>query len=51
MKLINFIQKLKKIEEDEGGNIEVVMADDIPVVEPYFSTEHRGRKVVITDKN
>lgn len=51
MKLKDFIQKLKKIEEDKGGDIEVIMADDIPVVEPSFSNEYRGRKVIITDQN
>lgn len=51
MKLKKFIQKLKEIEVAQGGEIEVVMADDIPVVEPSFSNEYRGRKVIITDQN
>lgn len=51
MKLKDFIQKLKMIDEYEGGDIEVVMADDIPVVEPSFSSDYRGRKVIITDQN
>jgi len=50
MKLKKFIEKLKKIEKEQGGNFEVIMADNIPVVEPVFSDKYRGKKVVITDE-
>ena len=50
MKLRKFIEKLMEIEKEEGGNLEVIMADDIPVVEPVFSDKYRGKKVVITDE-
>ena len=50
MKLKIFIKKLKKIEKNEGGNIKVFMADNIPVVEPVFLKTHFDKKiVVITD--
>lgn len=51
MKLKKFIQKLKKIELEQGGNLEVVMADNIPVVEPvYLESFLDKRTVVITDQ-
>ncbi len=50
MKLKNFIQELKKIELEQGENLEVVMADNMPVVEPVFSDKYRGKKVIITDQ-
>ena len=50
MKLKIFIQKLKEIKSKQGGNLEVVMADNIPVVEPIFSKYYRGEKVIITDQ-
>jgi len=51
MKLENFIKKLEKIAENHGKNSEVIMADDIPVVNPIFSDKYpRGNKVVITDE-
>ena len=50
MKLKKFIEKLNKIKKEQGGNMEVVMADNIPVIEPIFSDKYRGKKVVITDQ-
>lgn len=51
MKLKKFIEELEKIKEKQGGNLEVIMADNIPVVEPVFSDKYYGKKVVITDEN
>ncbi len=51
MKLKKFIKKLEEIEEKHGENLEVVMADNAPVVEPVFSDKYFGKKIVITDKN
>ena len=50
MKLNKFIKLLEKIEEKHGENTEVVMADNIPVVEPVFSDNFLGEKVIITDQ-
>lgn len=51
MKLKVFIQSLKRIAEKQGGNIEVIMADNAPVVEPIFSKKYPNDKsVVITDE-
>lgn len=50
MKLKEFIRKLKKIESERGGDIEVVMADFISVVSPVFMNSSRGKKVIITDQ-
>jgi chitinase len=50
MKLRKFIKKLKEIEKKHGENLEVVMADNIPVVGPIFSDKYLGEKVVITDE-
>lgn len=49
MNLKDFIKKLQRIERD-NGSIKVVMADDIPVVEPVFSDKYHGKKVIITDQ-
>lgn len=51
MKLKKFIENLKNIEKEQGENLEVVMADNIPVVEPVFSNQYRDKKVIITDQN
>ena len=52
MKLKKFIEKLEKIKKEHGENIEVVMADGIPIVSPVFSSEYYyGNNVVITDEN
>lgn len=50
MQLKQFIESLKKIEEEHGENLEVVMADNIPVLEPVFSEEYLDKKVIITDQ-
>jgi len=50
MRLKKFIEELEKIQEKRGGNLQVIMADDIPVIRPIFSDKYRGRKVVITDQ-
>ena len=51
MKLQEFIQKLKKFSGKYGDDVEVIMADNIPVVNPVFSTKYPNKKsVVITDK-
>jgi hypothetical protein len=51
MTLNEFINKLQIIEKEHGGSDEVVMADDIPVVNPvYINDLIFGRKVVITDQ-
>ena len=50
MKLNDFINLLNKIEKEHGKKIEVVMADNIPVVEPVFLNDFKGEKVVITDE-
>ena len=49
MKLKQFIKKLQNIEKEKGGEFQVVMADDIPVVNPVFSTKYSGSKIIITD--
>ena len=50
MQLNKFIEKLRKIEEEHGGGLPVIMADDISVVTPVFSDKYYGKKVVITDQ-
>lgn len=51
MKLKKFIKRLEKIRDKHGENLEVVMADLIPVVEPLFSSDkYLGEKIVITDE-
>ena len=51
MKLKKFIKALEKINKEHGDNLEVVMADNVPVVEPVFSENYPDkRKVVITDE-
>ena len=52
MKLKDFIKKLKVIAKRKGDNLEVIMADNIPVVSPKFSDKYPGLKpsVVITDQ-
>lgn len=47
MKLKKFIEELNKISKGNGDDLDVVMADNIPVVSPIFV----NRKVVITDIN
>ncbi|MBI2050489.1 MAG: hypothetical protein HYT31_01645 [Parcubacteria group bacterium] len=51
MKLIDFIKKLNHIAEEYGGDAEVIMADELPVVDPVFSDKYSvGKSVVITDQ-
>ena len=51
MKLKEFIQKLKKFSVKYGNDIEVIMADNISVVDPVFSTKYLNKKsVIISDK-
>lgn len=51
MKLKNFIKKLEEIKNKHGEDLEIIMADNVPVVEPIFSDQYCGKKVVITDQN
>jgi len=50
MKLKKFIEKLEEIKREQGENLQVIMADDIPIVVPVFSDEYGDKKVVITDQ-
>ena len=52
MRLKDFIRELKVIAKKKGDNLEVVMADNIPVVSPKFSDKCHEPKpcVVITDQ-
>jgi len=51
MKLKEFIKKLQEIKKIHGNNLEVIMADDIPVISPVFSDQYDDiKKVVITDQ-
>ncbi len=51
MKLKKFIQKLENIAKKHGDDAEVIMADNIPVVNPVFSEKYPDKKnVVITDE-
>ena len=50
MKLKEFIKKLDKISDEQGDDLDVVMADNIPVVDPIFLDNFcNSKKVVITD--
>ena len=50
MKLKIFIEKLVGISKEHGDELEVIMADAIPVVEPILSRDYpSGKSVVITD--
>lgn len=51
MKLKKFIKSLEKIRDKHEKDLEVIMADYIPVVEPVFSSDkYLGNRVVITDE-
>jgi len=51
MTLKEFINKLEVIAKEHGGEDEVIMADNIPVVDPvYINDLIFGSKVVITDQ-
>lgn len=45
MKLKKFIQKLEKLLGKYGDNTEVIMADNMPVVDPVFHVIIQARKV------
>ncbi len=52
MELKKFIEKLEKIAKKHGNDAKVVMADNIPVVNPIFVKKNyfNKRVVVITDE-
>ena len=51
MKLKKFIQKLEKIAKKHGNDAKVIMADNIPAVNPVFSNKYPDKKnVIITDE-
>jgi hypothetical protein len=51
MKLKIFIEKLEEIKKEHGEDLEVIMADNIPVVNPVFTSEYFNKeKIVITDQ-
>lgn len=49
MKIKEFINRLQEISKKHGEEIDVIMADNIPVIDPVFSKNYLGQKVVITD--
>ena len=50
MTLKQFIHKLEKLAEIHGDNSEVIMADNVPVVNPIFSNKYYSKKsIIITD--
>lgn len=51
MKLKIFIQELEKLSEKHGDDTEVIMADNVPIINPVFSENYPNKKsVVITDE-
>lgn len=51
MKLRIFIEKLEEIKKEHGEDLEVIMADNIPVVNPVFTDKYfNEERVVITDQ-
>ena len=51
MKLKEFVQRLDELSEKHGDDTEVIMADNVPVVNPVFSEDYPSKKsIVITDK-
>jgi len=51
MKLKEFIKKLERIAKEYGDDTKVIMADNIPVVNPVFSKKYPdGKNVIITDQ-
>lgn len=50
MKLKKFIEQLKFLQKKHGDSIDVIMADNIPVVRPVFSGKYPQPSVVITDQ-
>jgi hypothetical protein len=53
MKLKDFIKQLQSIADKKGSDLDVVMADNLPVVNPFFADKYIVSKpvVVITDQN
>jgi len=51
MRLKRFIEYLNNIAENRGDTIDVVMADNIPVVKPVYSDKYPKQSVVITDQS
>lgn len=50
MRLRNFINELNKLAKKYGDKMEVVTADNIPIVDPVFSKDYPSKKkVIITD--
>lgn len=51
MKLESFIRKLEELSEEHGDDMEVLMADNMLVVDPIFSSGYQNKKsIVITDE-
>ena len=51
MNIEYFITKLKSIMDEHGGDLEIIMADNVPVIDPVCSDKYPGgKKVVITDQ-
>ena len=51
MKLKEFIQKLETIAKKHGDDTEVIMADNMPVIDPIFLKNYPDKKnIVITDE-
>lgn len=51
MKLKKFIEKLEEIKKEHGGDLDVIMADNISVIDPVFTDKYfNEEKVVITDR-
>jgi len=51
MKLKRFIEELNKISKGSDDDLDVVMADNIPVVSPIFINDlGKSKKVVISDE-
>lgn len=52
MELKKFIQKLERVAKEHGDDAKVVMADNIPVVNPVFIRRDyfNEKVVVITDE-
>lgn len=46
------MRTLEKIRGNYGDDVEVVMADNIPIVQPIFSDKYpHGKRVIITDES
>ena len=50
MELKEFVQRLNKLSEKYGDDTEVIMADNMPVVNPIYSNNYPSKSsIVITD--